>query len=356
MWQKKQIAYLLSKEGVGSRRLITQFLNSELSVLKEELSSSSAEVESFAKHMLRSEIEAVGFWEEGYPESLAAIGKEKPAMLFFKGDMELCAKRAGKKYVAVVGSRQITEYTKSALGQLFGLRGECCARLVYISGLAYGVDAFFHNLAIESGIKTIAVVAGGVDCGFPSGNRWLYEKIVKEGLVMSEFPSKRHIFKGMFPMRNRLIAALADLVIVVQAGRKSGALSTASWASKFGKPVYVVPGRIDDEAYQGGHDLLSNVAAKPLTSRSQFADLVGVKLGNNILERNYVDSMTKLEANILGVIGKTQTAVTFDELSKKLGGVGLNVHSKIVKSLTKLEMQGILRLNNAGKYELIKKI
>lgn len=191
--------------------------------------------------------------EPGYPPRLEALA-DPPAVVLLRGRHIL----AGRPGVAVVGSRASTSYGRrvaDAIGRLLAERG-----LVTVSGLALGIDAAAHRGALEAGGTTTAVLGTGPDVPHPPSNRRLFEAIARKGLLVTEFlpgePARAH----HFPRRNRVLAALADAVVVVEAARRSGALITVRHALDLGRPVGAVPGSIYGTRSQGTNGLLKDGA------------------------------------------------------------------------------------------------
>ena len=187
--------------------------------------------------------------EKGFPKILSQISQ--PAKkIYYRGNFDLLKGPC----VAVVGSRSCTAYGIRVAGQLAERLAE--SGITVISGLARGIDTVSHRAAIDAGGKTAAVMAGGLDTCYPASNRKLKE-IMEEGhLVVSEYPDGFEPRPYCFPLRNRIISALSDAVVVVEAGNRSGALITAEYAAEQGKKVYAVPGNITCSASFGCNKLI----------------------------------------------------------------------------------------------------
>jgi DNA processing protein len=127
------------------------------------------------------------------------------------------------------------------------------AGAVVVSGMAFGIDAAAHRGALDAGGGTIAVLGGGVDMPYPPTHAALHARITNEGLVLSEAPMGSRPTKGAFPKRNRIIAALSETLIVVEAGHRSGALITSRLALELGRNVAAVPGPIDSPRHVGSN-------------------------------------------------------------------------------------------------------
>jgi DNA processing protein len=177
--------------------------------------------------------------------------------------------------VAIVGTRNSTAYgeriTRTLTREL--VRGG----VSIVSGMARGIDAAAHRTALEQGGNTVAVLGTGVDVPYPVGHRLLHRTIAEHGLVVSENPPGTKAAQGAFPKRNRIIAALAPVTIVVEAGFRSGALNTASQAIELGRVVAAVPGPIDSEQSRGSNQLLRDGAVLIAAPEDALA-LLGVSL------------------------------------------------------------------------------
>jgi DNA processing protein len=179
------------------------------------------------------------------------------------------------KFVAIVGTRKITPYGKSVTRQF----AEELARagVVIVSGLAIGVDSLAQNSALEVGGKSIAVLPSGLDAIYPTTNRPLAEKIANgAGTLVSEYDSDHTPRKVEFLERNRIIAALSDIVLIPEAAAQSGSLNTAQHAKSIGVPICAVPGNINSPMSEGTNYLLKN-GAHTITSAQDILSLIGGK-------------------------------------------------------------------------------
>lgn len=180
---------------------------------------------------------------------------------------------APDRLVAIVGTREASSYGLRTARKL----AAACSRagLVVVSGLARGVDAAAHEATLEAGGRTVAVLGTGVDVPYPVGHRSLLREIVGQGLALSEAELGAGARPGCFPRRNRLIAALARVVVVVEAGHKSGAINTASQALELGRTVAAVPGTIDDPRSAGANTLIRD-GAQVITGVEDLLTLFGL--------------------------------------------------------------------------------
>lgn len=189
-----------------------------------------------------------------YPECLLDL-PDAPSLLHASGNLSLLKGRR----VGIVGTRH-----SSASGDR--IAHEMASRLVragavVVSGMAFGIDAASHRGAMDAGGGTIAVLGSGVDVPYPPSHAALHDRIVAEGLVLSEAPIGSRPVKGAFPKRNRIIAALSELLVVIEAGERSGALITSRLALELGRNVAAVPGSIDSPRHVGSNRLLADGAS-----------------------------------------------------------------------------------------------
>lgn len=198
----------------------------------------------------------LGIDDREYPEKLRMI-QNPPEKIYLRGNIELLE----GKSIAVVGSRKCSEYGKITAMKI----GKACALndTVLISGMALGIDGFSHEGAIRNNGKTIAVLGCGVDICYPRSNRKIYERICEDGLVISEYPHGTEPAIYTFPQRNRIISALSDAVVVVEAGTHSGSLITADYGREQGKEVFAVPGNISSQYSFGTNNLIAQ-GARPV--------------------------------------------------------------------------------------------
>ncbi len=197
--------------------------------------------------------------DKGYPENLKDL-TDRPEILYLVGEI----KPEDRKAVAIVGTRRMTDYgRKIAWNFAFSLAKQ---GVVIVSGLARGIDAVAYTAALKAGGRTLAVLGSGLDIVYPAENKGLAEKIVRNGALISEFSLGTKPLGENFLIRNRIISGLSLAVLVIEGARKSGTLSTASYAANQGREVFAVPGSIDSVMSGAPHFLIENgaaVASKP---------------------------------------------------------------------------------------------
>lgn len=292
-------------------------------------------------------IRLVVYGGEGYPERLAHL-ETPPAVLWLHGPGGLPDGRA----VAVVGTRKATGYGRRMardLGHGFGAAG-----WTVVSGMAAGVDGAAHRGALEAAGPTVGVLGSGLDHEYPAVHRRLYRRMRGEGLLASEFPPEERPRPGHFPRRNRILAALADAVVVVQAGASSGALITTDLALELGREVFAVPGPVGPEASVGVHRLLRDGAAPATSARSVIGALAGSSPADEPI------GPTPSADRLAGLFGREAGSARAlcrrllegprdeDELAR---GAGLPA-GDAAAMLCRLELDGAVRRLPGGRWEL----
>lgn len=205
-----------------------------------------------------------------YPRLLREI-PSAPAILYYRGQAVSAENRGDVPAIAIVGTRNPSDYGKRwtrNIATLLATKG-----FIIVSGMAQGVDTVAHTACLEAGGKTVAVVGTGVDVVYPPHNRELANDIQTHGLIVSEYVAGTPPDRTHFPARNRIIAGLSRVTIVIEAPVKSGALITAHQANDFGRDVYILPGAIDNPKAIGCLELMSR-GAQPILSLDCLLELL----------------------------------------------------------------------------------
>lgn len=237
-------------------------------------------VEDFDVDAARDCLEAGGVralcrHQPAYPPQLAVLA-DAPAVLFVKGAADLSA-LLGDDIVTVVGTRRPSPYGRTMARELG--RGLAAADLRVVSGLAIGIDAEAHRGCLERAGTPIAVLACGPDVVYPRTNCAVYERILEHGLVVSELPPGWRPFRWAFPARNRIMAGLAAMTVVVEAAQPSGSLITSTFASQCGRAVGAVPGLVTSRLAAGTNGLLADGARLVTGAVDIVEELFGVDAG-----------------------------------------------------------------------------
>ncbi len=301
----------------------------------------SANLEEAEREMERAErlgVRVLTLADPDYPEGLKGYDVAPP-VLYVKGDISIL----GRRTVAVVGTRYPSEDAKVVAFELG--KGLAEAGATVVSGGAYGIDTQAHRGAIAGGGGTAVVLGSGIDRPYPRENRGLFAEVVERGgVLLSEFPLGTPPNPGNFPARNRVISALSDVVVVVQAPSKSGALITASWALEQGKDVWAVPfSPLDRRAY--GSNRLIYDGAKPIYDIGHFIEdvLDAPLLTPPAKERGELD---EAEAFILDLL---REPLHVDEIAYRSG----MPISRLYTLLLTLQMKGYVRELPGKLYEAV---
>ncbi|MDQ0270242.1 DNA-processing protein DprA [Cytobacillus purgationiresistens] len=214
-----------------------------------------------------NEIKMISIFDDTYPQLLKET-YEPPWMLYAKGNLSLL----NKKKLSVVGSRQATEYGHHVIERLFPKLID--NGIVIVSGLAKGIDTLAHREAMYSGGNTIAIIGGGFYHIYPQSNNQLAVEMMKNHLILSEYPPNTRPARWHFPMRNRIISGISRGTLIIQAKSKSGSLITANSALQEGREVFAVPGNIFSPHAEGTNDLIKQGAKLVQTAEDILEELV----------------------------------------------------------------------------------
>ncbi len=294
--------------------------------------SSQANEQTFDKYLsylANKNITLLTCFDDDYPQKFDKID-DKPYYLFCMGDIKLL----NKKCVSIVGTRLPTNYGINVTERFS--KSLAKAGAVIVSGLAYGVDGLAHRKALEYG-KTIAVIAGGFDKIYPPEHTSLFKEIAEKGLVISEHRPDVRVAKYSFPQRNRLVAALGDVLLITEAGAKSGTTITKDFALDYGTPIYAVPGNITSSKSEGTNSLIASMQGicaldeKAILSELGLSAKKSASVQLNLQESLIVSSIPPEGCDIDEIVEKTKLSI-----------------SNINSLLTSLEIKGIIKKMPGG--------
>jgi len=299
------------------------------------------DAESARERIAHARMHATCRHDDGYPPSLAQMD-DAPAVLHVAGDPSrlLAVARRDAAVVAIVGSRRAS---RDALEIAHGLgRGLAAAGVVVVSGMALGVDSAAHAGALEVGGPTLTVLASGADVPYPASKRGLYRAIVATGAAISELPAGFQPFRWCFPARNRTIAALASLTIVVEAAERSGSLITAEIAQDLGRAVGAVPGTATAPRSAGSNALLRDGALVIRHAQDALDEALGIGVATAVRGRAADELGGPLQALLRRVEDGSDTACA-------LAATPAEAQS-VLAGLAELELLGSLRRGPGGRY------
>jgi len=277
--------------------------------------------------------------DPGFPEILKRYAF-MPEYLYFKGSLPDPYTPA----IAIVGARSCSTYGRSQAESLARVLAENGVQV--ISGLAFGIDSCAHEGALAGGGKTFAVMGCGIDLCYPASNRRLYGRILETGGgILSEYPPGAPALAYHFPIRNRIISALSDAVIVCEAKQRSGSLITANYALEQGKTIYALPGRVSDRLSTGCNDLIRQ-GAFPLLSAEQVLEDLGIekRMKKEEQPRDIREGLDPDEIRLMKCL--SDDPKTLGEICSESG----LSHSVLACLIVKLEMKGLINEPLAGSY------
>lgn len=269
---------------------------------------------------------------------------DTPVLLYYKGTADLnCS-----KIVGIVGSRKATDYGRSATEQL--VKELSSENMLIVSGLAYGIDSASHQAALNNGLPTVGVLGHGLNLIYPAQNRNLAKDMIANGGLLTEFPSNTKLDPGLFPARNRIIAALSDVVVVMESAKKGGALITAEIANSYNRDVFALPGRINDTYSEGCNMLIRSNKANLLTSADDIFYITGWKRKKTqkAVQQSLFQELVGEEKLIYDLLLQHKE-LTIDEISS-LCDLSL---PKIAKTLLTLELKNVCKFLPGKIYKLV---
>ena len=305
--------------------------------LTEEQVASIAERETLLSRLLELidhyDIRIIIHGDEAYPYLLTEM-TDPPAVLYVRGALD------ETRRMAIVGSRKCTGYGQRVAADLGSEAGEC--QVTVVSGLALGIDAAAHKAVLAHGGKTIGVLACGVEQIYPASHRRLAEDMIQHGgAVVSEYPLLTPPYRGNFLVRNRIIAALSELVVVVEASLESGALVTARLALDYNRDVWAVPGDIYRDGAIGPHTLITN-GATPYLETGQIATYF-----DRLDQPKELPPLDEEQQELLHAISKEGTHI--DSIAEVLSLDIAATNSRVIL----LELNGLVKHEGAGIYRKI---
>jgi DNA processing protein len=277
--------------------------------------------------------------EPGYPSGLDALGERAPEVLYGCGDASVLAEWDPAEAVTIVGSRRASPYgigVAEELGRLLAAAG-----LTVVSGMARGVDAAAHRGSLAGGGRTVTVLGGGPDVIYPPSGRRLYHRIVQRGAAVSEWPAGRSPTAWCFPARNRIMAALAQLTVVVEGAEQSGSLITAREAAGLGRTVGAVPGPVNSWLSAGPNHLLADGALMVRDAQDVLDSMLGIGVGS---ARGTGPDLEPELAEALSLVECGHS--TCDAIAMAVPAPP----QRVAVALVRLELLGYLRSNASGQY------
>lgn len=292
--------------------------------------------------LLASDINLITLLDENYPLRLKELDNAPPVM-YSRGNITPDDDWA----VAIVGTRRMSPYGQQVAEEVAAFLAR--NRVTVVSGLALGVDATAHQAALDAGGRTIAVLGSGVDIIYPPQNRELAKDIEQNGAVISDYSLGTPPDYRNFPPRNRIIAGLSLAVVVVQAGKKSGALITASFGAEQGKEVFAVPGNIYSHQSIGANQLIQK-GAHPLLSPEELMQALDLEMINQHQSARKTLPSDSTEAKLYTVLGHDPMHV--DDIREQ---AELPIE-QVSATLALMELKGMVRQVGGMQYVAVREV
>ncbi len=289
--------------------------------------------------ILKNEIKVL-YTNHNYPKRLSNCS-DAPLLLYYKGNADLDA----AKIVAVVGTRKNTDYGHQLCEELVdGLR--TLDDILIVSGLALGIDAIAHKKCVHQGTATVGVLGHGLGRIYPFTHTSLAGQMTEHGGLLTEFISETLPDRNNFPMRNRIVAGMSDVTVVIESHVTGGALITANLASGYNREVAAYPGRVNDTRSAGCNELIRKNVAAMITKPEDLIDLMNwnKEARPKAVQRQLFINLLPEEQKIIDLL-QTKDSVHADELYHHTGLSS----SQLAATLLQLEMQGIIK-TLPGKY------
>jgi len=292
---------------------------------------------------LKNGVSVLFLTDENYPKRF--LNCEDPAIvLYYKGSANLNV----SKTIAIIGTRKNTDYGQRATEDLVeGLQG--IDDIIVISGLALGIDTFAHKSSLKHRIPTVGVVGHGLDRIYPHSNKSLADDMISRGGLLTEFPSETLVSRQNFPVRNRVVAGVSDITVVIESDVKGGAMITAYIAHGYNREVAALPGRIYDSKSGGPNLLIRNNIAAMITGADDLLELMnwGKHEGGKAVQKQLFLELSPDEQTVYDLLREKDSLHT-DDLLYQSGFAS----PRLASVLLQMEMQGVIKALPGKHYRL----
>ncbi len=316
--------------GIGSTKIM-EMISSEKPL---------KEAERIIEDCDKADIQVFHYTDKGFPDRLKET-PDFPNVLYVKGN----AKLNGERMLAIVGTRNSTEYGKTTTERIIEEMKPIDP--VIVSGLAYGIDIHAHKSALKCGLRTFAVLAGGLDKIYPSVHMKVVDEILINGVILSEYPPGVKVEPHYFPARNRIIAGMTDATIVVEAAKKGGALITANIADSYNRVVFAIPGNLNNSFSEGCNLLIRNQKANLYRNIEDLDYHLGWTTDETqSASKKLIGLLTPEEQSVYELISSVKEGIPIDAIALK-SQLSFNQLSPL---LLNLEFQGFIKSIPGKKY------
>ncbi len=291
-------------------------------------------------------LKALYFTDPDFPQRLnAPLCDDAPIVLYYQGTCNLNAQRV----VGIVGARRATEYGFSTTNRI--VREMQQEGVLIASGLAYGIDSAAHTAAVDYGLPTVGVLGHGLDQIYPPQNRTLAKRIIDHGgALLTEFCAFNGINKNNFPARNRIIAGISDIVLVVEAAKHGGALITAYDAMKYRRQVCTIPGRLGDPYSEGCNNLIADGNATMVRNADDIFKLMNWNRSSCATSQSpslFLHTLTAEEQTVYSLL-KQYMSLNIDELCTRCS----LTRQQVSNALLSMEMKNLINIQPGKRYTI----
>ena len=315
-------------------------------VSREAMEHAKKELDFVEKH----HIQLYYYKDDNYPYRLAQCA-DTPLLLYAKGQVEVNPKHA----VSIVGTRMTSERGKDWCRQLVLDLAAQVSDLTIVSGLAYGIDVAAHKAAIEAGVPTIIVPAHGLDRIYPAVHRNVAVQALAQGGILTEYTTGTEPERHNFVARNRIVAGMADAVVVVESKQRGGSLITAQMAQDYSRDVFALPGRFNDACSEGCNSLIKTQKAQLITSADDLIQAmqwqVEQKKATQTSMLELMLDLTELQRNIMQKLSESEEGWHVNQLVMELQ----LPYNEVASELMMMELQGMVKGLPGGVWRRIEK-
>ena len=347
-------------KAVGSAQLLFEHRNEIGDIIKdasprlkealkdwnEPMRRAEAEIRFMEEHRIR----ALTLTSDDYPQRLTEC-PDAPIIIYYTGNADLNQ----AKVVSIVGTRQITQYGQDLIRRFMSELRVFCPQVLIVSGLAYGVDINAHRRALENGYETVGVLAHGLDQIYPYRHRETAAQMLNHGGLLTEFMTQTNADKPNFVRRNRIVAGMADAVILVESAAKGGGLITAEIAQSYARAVFAFPGNVGQPYSEGCNNLIRDNGAGLISNASDFVKAMGwmdetlrQRANTDGIERNLFPDLSPEEEQVVSLLQQT------NDLQLNIITVKTDIPiGRLTALLFQLEMKGVVKPMAGGMYHLL---
>jgi DNA processing protein len=302
------------------------------------------DAEKELKKAEKENVQLVFFTDKEYPSRLKQVN-DAPALIYVKGKVDF----ENPKTVAIVGTRQATRYGRECVESL--IHDLIPHQPLIVSGLAYGIDIHAHKVAVKHNLPTVGVMGSGMDVIYPSAHKDIAKQMMENGAIVTEHRFGTPPDAHNFPARNRIVAALSDAVVIVEAAEKGGALITADIGNSYNKDVFAFPGNIGQSHSAGCNNLIKSNKANLMTQAKDLEYIMGWQVDSVPVKKVEfsLDAFDPKEQEVLKILLANNKQMMIDDISWR-ANVSI---SQLASILLNLEFKGVVASLPGKQYKIV---